>query len=71
MLHGHGGDSDMKCRITYARTVAMVGRGGRAAHGRAVGEMDWVVVVRGRRALPAKVSNGDGSARLCCCGRES
>ena len=30
------------------------------AHGRAIGEVDWVVVLRGQRALSAKLIGGDG-----------
>ena len=38
----------MKCGFTSARMVALVGRGGRAAHDGAMGEVDWVVVLHGR-----------------------
>ena len=36
-----------------------------------MGNVDWVVVLRGRRALLAKLGKCDGDARLCYCGRES
>ena len=30
------------------------------AHGRAIGEVDWVVVLCGRRALPTELGGNDG-----------
>ena len=62
----------MKGRITWARTVAMAGWEGRGDDGRAMSDMDWMVVQCGWSASMAELSNdGGGGALLCCCGRES
>ena len=58
--HGHGGDGDMQCGLTWARTVTMVGRGGRGDGGEAVGVMDWLVVWHGWCASTAEARGGDG-----------
>ena len=71
VLRGHGRNNNVKSGFILARMVALEGQGGRAAHGRAMGEVDWVVVLRGRRALLAKLGKCDGDARLCYCGHES
>ena len=47
-LRGHGGDGDMKCGFTLARMVALAGQEGGTTHGGAMGEVDLVVVLRGR-----------------------
>ena len=60
MLRGHGGDGDVKCRITWVRTVAMVGRGSRAAHNKAMHVMDWVEVWRWWHMSAVVVCGGDG-----------
>ena len=60
VLCGHGGDGDVKCRITWARTVAMVGQRSRAAHDEAMHMMDWMEVRRWWRASAVKVCGGDG-----------
>ena len=49
----------------------MATQGGRGDEGRAVSEMDWMVVRCGWRASMAELGNGDGGAWLCCYGRES
>ena len=62
VYYGHGNNSDMQCGLTWARTVTMVGRRGRRDGGEAVGDMDWLVVWRGRCASTAEAHNdGDGS----------
>ena len=42
VFHGHGCDGDVKCHITWARMMAMAGRGGRVAHGESMHVMDWM-----------------------------
>ena len=59
MLCGHGGDGDVKCRFTLARTVVVVGQGGRGDGGGVVGEVDWAVALRAWRA-GTKELGGDG-----------
>ena len=61
----------MKGRITWARTVAMVGWGGRGDDGGIMSKMDWIVVQYGWRASTSELGNGGGGARLCNYGRES
>ena len=39
-LHGLSGDGDVKIGFTLAQMVALVGRGGRAAHGGPMGKVD-------------------------------
>jgi len=58
-LRGHGGDGNVKCRITWARTVAMAGQGGRAAHGEAMHMLDWMEVWRWWCACMVEVCGGD------------
>ena len=38
---------------------------GGVAHDRAMGKVDWVVVLCGRQALPAKRGGGDGMVLFC------
>ena len=55
----------MKCRITWARTVAMAGRGGRAAHGEAMHVMDRMQMQQWWRTSTAGArGNGDGGAAV-------
>jgi len=63
-LHGHGGDGDVKCRYTLARIVTTMGQGGRGGGGEAMGEVDWVVVLRGWRASMVEVRRQRGGAPL-------
>ena len=64
-LCGHGGDNDTQCGFTLARMVALAGREGGVAHGGAMGEVDWVVVLRGRQALPTELDGNDGVVPFC------
>ena len=43
---GHGGDNDSQCGFMFARTIAVVGWGGRVAHGKAMHVMDWIEMRR-------------------------
>ena len=54
MLRGRGGDGDVKCRFTLARTVVVASLGGRGDDGRAVSMMDQIEVQQGWQALPVK-----------------
>ena len=60
MLRGHGGDGDVKCHITWAQMVAMVGWGGRVAHDEAMHMIDWMEVWRWWRTSATEVCSGDG-----------
>ena len=59
-LYGLGGNGDAKCGFTSARMGALVGRGGRTAHGGAMGEVDCVVVLCGWRASAAEAHGSNG-----------
>ena len=60
MLYGHGSDGNVQCLFTLARTVTMMGQGGRAAHSEAMHVMDWMEVRRWWRASVVEVCGSDG-----------